>query len=33
MRVVPGRQGLRVAVLGLGFGAHFVPLYLAHPEA
>lgn len=29
---MPGRAGLRVAVLGLGFGADFVPLYLAHPE-
>ena len=27
-----GRGGLRVAVLGLGFGADFVPLYLAHPD-
>ena len=30
--VVSGREGLRVAVVGLGFGADFVPLYLAHPD-
>ena len=25
-------SGLRVAVVGLGFGAEFVPIYLAHPQ-
>ena len=26
------RDGLRVAVTGLGFGAEFVPIYLDHPD-
>ena len=28
----PGDGGLAIAVVGLGFGAAFVPLYLSHPE-
>ena len=24
--------GLRIAVVGLGFGAKFVPIYLDHPD-
>jgi len=27
----PAGTGLTIAVLGLGFGADFVPLYLSHP--
>ena len=26
------RDGLRVALVGLGFGAEFVPIYLDHPD-
>ena len=26
------RNKIRVAVVGLGFGAEFVPIYLAHPD-
>jgi predicted dehydrogenase len=26
------QEGLRVAVVGLGFGAEFVPIYLDHPD-
>jgi len=26
------KQGIRVAVVGLGFGAEFVPIYLDHPD-
>ena len=26
------RSGIRIAIVGLGFGAVFVPIYLAHPD-
>ena len=26
------RAGLHIAVVGLGFGAEFVPIYLDHPD-
>src|SRR3954468_6787072 len=26
------RKGVRVALVGLGFGAEFVPIYLHHPD-
>lgn len=26
------REGIAIAVVGLGFGAEFVPIYLDHPD-
>ena len=29
---MPAKDKIRVAVVGLGFGAEFVPIYLDHPD-
>jgi predicted dehydrogenase len=30
---MPAKQKIRVAIVGLGFGAEFIPIYQAHPDA
>ena len=30
---MPSDKKIRVAIVGLGFGAEFIPIYQAHPNA
>ena len=30
---MPADKKIRVAIVGLGFGAEFIPIYQAHPDA
>ena len=30
---MPAEKKVRVAIVGLGFGAEFIPIYQAHPNA